>query len=186
MTNPILPPKRSRLRFSLRTLFIAMTVLFVVVGVTAQRLHRRHVVNETIWQHRGVGYGEYSKMHERIEDVFSQRWWDGPIVGVKFINGTDATDDDLTVLNECPNLKELVFNYCQNITDKTLFRLCSHNRCLEAIRIYNCPHITEAGILALSDMPKMRLMGINIKFKNDNFTTHLKDRNITATYTFIE
>jgi hypothetical protein len=173
MTSPILPPKLSRLRFSLRTLFIAMTVVLLIMGVAAQRLHRRHVVNETIWQHRGFEYRLPSQWQVRIENVIGEGWWDGTIFAVEFTDGSDATDDDLTVLDNLPYLEVVGFGHCPNITDKTLRRLCKNNTHLVTIIIYDCPHLTEAGIVALSETPNMRRMRLDTSFENDGLKKYL-------------
>ena len=86
-------PKRRWFRFSLRTVFVAVTIFCVWLGFQFRIIHQRQSMLRWIRDHRGSTYEMSSGSHWRAELVPSWRQWfgDRPIKFIIF-NEEDLPD----------------------------------------------------------------------------------------------
>jgi hypothetical protein len=136
------------MRFSLRTLLLVITVLFLWLGYMADQIHRQRAAVETIERLHGA---------LRYDDALSEspvpHWladWLGrdaiANVDAVYLGGTAVNDDDLTCLKNLPKLRTLVLT-SSPITDAGLLHLC-HLTSLETIDL-RFTSVTDAGIANL-------------------------------------
>ena len=71
---------------------------------------------------------------------------------------SDTSDAATEHIMALPNLRKYFASYTQ-ITDRTL-ELLSQINSLEEITIYGCPGLTNAGVVALARLPRLRTLKI--------------------------
>ncbi|HEV3024712.1 MAG TPA: hypothetical protein VGX76_19685, partial [Pirellulales bacterium] len=112
------------MRFSLRTLLVATTVLVVWLGRVAEQVHQQRAVVRAIDRlHGSVGYDDSSS------DSSPRRWLASRFgretianVEAVYLGGTTARDDDLVLLKRLPRLRTVILT-SSPVTDAGLVHL---------------------------------------------------------------
>lgn len=129
------PPPRRWLRFSLRTIFVLVTLYcgwLAFLTFRAQEQHR--AVNRIEQLHGAVGYGfeiDVDGNWKRNAQPLVPAWIRGrmgedyfrSVAIVNFHENADPTDDDLRVLADLCDVQQLSFSNCRKITDNGLSHL---------------------------------------------------------------
>jgi hypothetical protein len=186
------PLKRNRLnlRFSLRTLMIAVTLLCAVMAVVSSRANRQRLAVLRIKEARGLAYYDY-----QLDDNFNPRIDELPGPGPDWLRafiGTDyfatvvsvrvnlATDELLEATAELPHLRELRIACDSKISDgawrhlKDLPELESlylrGTRDSAMVNLAGLAHlhvlyitntdVTDAGLASLKSLPRLQTLNL--------------------------
>ena len=146
------------MRFSLRTLLVITTVLFVWLGHLAEQVHQqRAVVRATDRLHGSVGYDD------SLSDSPWRRWLGSRLgrettanIEAVYLGGTTAGDDDLALLKKLPRLRTVVLT-SSPVTDAGLGHLHGLTT-LETIDL-RFTGVTDAGVADLQRaLPRAKIL----------------------------
>jgi Leucine-rich repeat (LRR) protein len=141
------PPRRSRFRFSLRTLLIALTIFACLVG---WNMHRRHEQQRALAAVQQLGGTTQQvlvdlSLPSRIGAVWTQE-------NSLWLANLQLTDEDLdrVPLEAMHTLRG--FHAADNrLTDRSLARLAGRSE-LESLDLTNNPDITDEGLAQLKNL----------------------------------
>lgn len=160
-------------RFSLRTLFVALTIACLWLGFEVTQARRQRaavqeleklgayitydVADPTMQYEGGVSpFPALSPVKQWIADWLGKDYV-ATVVGVH-VSSPTVRDSDLTVLADLPKLQILQLNACRQITDAALVELPA-SRVLECIQL-NGTRIGDEGVKELTKFPSLRSLSI--------------------------
>lgn len=157
-------PRKLRLRFSVRTLFAATTILALLLGLIGDeanrlRLHRQavHKVHELGGRYGSVTDDQYGArrgppwcpvIHDSLYADFEYVW---------FTSSSNAgmRDEDLAILQHFSHLKELQI-VAPLVTDEGMVHV-EHIQSLRELELYNT-QVTSRGLISLGGIPLTKLV----------------------------
>ncbi len=133
MTGKRQADRRRWLSFSLRGVLVLLTVLCVMLGIKASRVHRQkqsiarvkelgglvafdHNMRAGTWSNQPSGPPLW------LTNILGEEWFQ-KVVLINFDEGSDPTDDDLAVLQGLPDVREITLFDRSRITDAGLIHL---------------------------------------------------------------
>ncbi|HWB13089.1 MAG TPA: hypothetical protein VG826_27945 [Pirellulales bacterium] len=147
------------MRFSLRTLLVATTILVVWLGRLAEQVHQQQAVSRAIDRlHGSLGYDD-SLSNSRPRRWLASRLGREAIANIEavYLGGTRAGDDDLALLKKLPRLRTVVLT-SSPVTDAGLVHLRGLAT-LETIDL-RFTAVTEAGVADLRRaLPRAKILG---------------------------
>ena len=76
------------------------------------------------------------------------------------LSGSNITDDDLSLLNDLPGLKQLNLSGCNNLTDAGLAHL-QHLTSLQQLDLSRCSNLTDAGVAHLQRLTSLQQLNLS-------------------------
>jgi hypothetical protein len=202
-----LKPKRRWFQYRLRTLLLLMTVVAVWMGFWADRARRQEqAVNKVqeLGGHLAFAFQFDSQGNWKKNPKPKAPAWVRNAIGehyflsvtiLNFDEGSDPTDEDLTVLRDLPDLRELTLMNGRRITDQGLMNISElkqlrvlalngtgitgsglrHIRScreLEGLTLDDTP-LTDQGLAHLEQLPKLEWLHLSNTKVTDKGLTHL-------------
>jgi hypothetical protein len=161
-TKPPWFGKRSWLRFSLRTLFVIVTVACIALGIVLHRVRARREALRAI-DELGGGYSIVIDGPEWLRSIINDDKYFYDISRISFRNRPERpfTDDDLASVIDSINVfrrpKEMDLAET-DVTDDGL-RLLSRIRNVESVYLY-CNPITDAGLANLEPLRSLKTLDL--------------------------
>ena len=133
MTGERLVGSRRWLRVSLRGALLLLTVLCVLLGIKASRVHRQKLSVARVQELGGLvafdhdmRAGTWSSQPSGpplwLTNILGEEWF-RKFVLINFDEGSDPTDDDLALLQDLPDVREITLFDRNRITDEGLVHL---------------------------------------------------------------
>lgn len=182
---PVVPKSRRRwLRFSLRTMVLAVTLFCIWLGVTANRANRQRRAVETIKSHGGyVRYDYEADEHggiaahaapppgpDWLRNLIGLDYFATVVmVGVDSQNG--SVDDSVAALTDLPDLRSLTLRGA-GVTDSIMARVGSLTK-LHVLQVQKSA-ITEAGWKPLEQLNHLWLLELSDLHVTDSALEHLE------------
>ena len=169
-------PRPTRLRFSLRSLFVVMTAFAIVFAIVAAKVRKSldpAGIRETIERHGGtVDVDGIRRCAPNWVQTLLGTEYDGNIVCVHFFDA-EVSDDALLCLRRLPFLKTICVQDC-SISDDTV----SHLRRLDSARdlYFINTDIGDTGVARLKGMESLDILGLartKITDKSMEHVTHM-------------
>jgi hypothetical protein len=193
------PTRRRWFRFSLRTLFVLMTVAAVWLGFTMKRIRDQERAVARILELGGAVRYDYQV--EAVENFNANaepagpKWirrvlgpqWNVRVVHVDLgvEGGGRATDADLKLLKALPGLQGLTLDGNAALTNDGL-KLVGQLRNLTTLFIADCPLITDEGLVHLRNLAKLQsvqLVRCNMDGSGLKHVKHLPISYLVLNYT---
>jgi len=190
MTTDSPKPRRRWLQFSLRTLFVVVTVFCVWMGITANRARDQRLAVEAIEALGGTIRYEYQGDYDYVvitntgvqtgrSPVPPGPEWLRGLIGDEFffsvskieLGGTKADDASLTAIGRLADMKNLNLRYNQ-VTDAGLEHLIGLTN-LESLTL-DGTQITDAGLVHLQRLTNLLMLNLCETQITDAGLEHLK------------
>jgi hypothetical protein len=172
MNDPTAKRGRRWLRFSLRSLLIAVAVLAVPLGLEVNRARNQRAVLAELEQIEGSGFNYSSRLPEYLAFLSQWRhpdWLKDFLYDVSEVGGV-SSDDTMLIVAKLPNVNELSFEGIK-FTDLGMERLGAMSS-LRRLRLDNV-QITDAGLQRLTALKNLVDLEIAAPRITDDGIRHL-------------
>jgi hypothetical protein len=152
-------PKRRWIRFSLRSLLVAVLLIAAILGYARHCVREKHRIYKEIWEFGGGFHVEYV-WYEWIEEMFATAHWRengyfGELTRVA-LTDTSVDDDWLRQLAAFRSLERLQLGGCEDVGDAGLESI-SGLHSLEFLELYHTG-VTDDGLSHLRDLQELRML----------------------------